>query len=288
MGVIIFYHNDLDGRCAAAIVRKRFPDGRCFEVNYNDPLPIDQIKPDDKIFIVDFTPPKDEDFDNILNVTHDLIWIDHHGRNIKEHKFYDKCIEGLRVEKTPSGAGCTWNYLFPGDPTPDAVTFTSDYDTWTHAYGKMTEAFEAGMQAVDHSPTAKIWDNLLANDPEVSTQSARDVIATGNTCLSFRKNFFKDVISKCAFKCDFEGHTIIACNMPNVGSKLFQSLDLTDIPMVSTFYSTGKDILISLYSEGEQVDCGEIAQKHGGGGHKGAAGFTTNILPFENIREIEE
>jgi hypothetical protein len=39
---------------------------------------------------------------------------------------------------------------------------------------------------------------------------------------------------------------------------------------------------VSLYSVKPEVDCGEIAKAFGGGGHKGAAGFMCDWLPWEN------
>ena len=38
---------------------------------------------------------------------------------------------------------------------------------------------------------------------------------------------------------------------------------------------------VSLYSTKEHVDCGAVAKSFGGGGHKGAAGFQCEELPFE-------
>ena len=37
---------------------------------------------------------------------------------------------------------------------------------------------------------------------------------------------------------------------------------------------------VSLYSTREDVDCGAIAKSLGGGGHKGAAGFICDELPW--------
>jgi nanoRNase/pAp phosphatase (c-di-AMP/oligoRNAs hydrolase) len=37
---------------------------------------------------------------------------------------------------------------------------------------------------------------------------------------------------------------------------------------------------VSLYSVKQDVDVSEVAVKHGGGGHKGAAGFQCTELPF--------
>lgn len=42
---------------------------------------------------------------------------------------------------------------------------------------------------------------------------------------------------------------------------------------------TEKQFTVSLYSE--TVDVGAIAKAHGGGGHKGAAGFVCDTLPWK-------
>jgi len=287
MGILVLFHDDMDGRCSAAIVKKVYPEARCYEVNYSDPLPIDEILSDDTVFIVDYTPSKDCDFERIVSKAAKTVWIDHHGKNIVRHKFFDKCLDGLRVEKTPSGAGCCWKYLFPKVPVPDAVLYVSDYDTWTYDFGIVTKAFEAGLKTVAHSPEDPIWDALLDTDNDLRRQKeTQNIVVKGNIVLEFRKNFFKDIATKGSFTCDFEGHKILCCNMPGVGSNLFEGMDTEGYDIVSTFYSDGSKIIVGLYSEGETVDCSELAMKHGGGGHKGAAGFECENLPFTNIEKV--
>ena len=46
-----------------------------------------------------------------------------------------------------------------------------------------------------------------------------------------------------------------------------------------SFEFDGEKFLVSLYSEKIDVAC--IAEKYGGGGHKGAAGFVTKELPIK-------
>lgn len=38
---------------------------------------------------------------------------------------------------------------------------------------------------------------------------------------------------------------------------------------------------VSLYSTRDDVNCADIAKSFGGGGHKGAAGFQCDEIPFE-------
>jgi nanoRNase/pAp phosphatase (c-di-AMP/oligoRNAs hydrolase) len=46
------------------------------------------------------------------------------------------------------------------------------------------------------------------------------------------------------------------------------------------FIYDGDQFAVSMYSEKPEVDCSVVCKKHGGGGHKGASGFTCKTLPF--------
>ena len=46
---------------------------------------------------------------------------------------------------------------------------------------------------------------------------------------------------------------------------------------------TCDEYIVSLYTTQADLDVAEICKKHGGGGHKGAAGFTCNELPFKKL-----
>jgi nanoRNase/pAp phosphatase (c-di-AMP/oligoRNAs hydrolase) len=48
----------------------------------------------------------------------------------------------------------------------------------------------------------------------------------------------------------------------------------------------GSQYTVSLYSE--TIDVSVIAKKHGGGGHKGAAGFVCPKLPFHSHKKLGE
>ena len=81
------------------------------------------------------------------------------------------------------------------------------------------------------------------------------------------------------FTVNFEGYKGVACNAgPGINSDLFKTAPPHDIML--PFYFTGRKYVVSIYSENPDIDCSEIAKKHGGGGHKGAAGFVCNVLPF--------
>jgi nanoRNase/pAp phosphatase (c-di-AMP/oligoRNAs hydrolase) len=53
-------------------------------------------------------------------------------------------------------------------------------------------------------------------------------------------------------------------------------------PVCIAYVHDGEKFTVSLYST--TVDVSKIAKKFGGGGHKGAAGFTCDKLPFERAK----
>ena len=64
-----FYHTDMDGKCAGAIVRGALGPGDYRSINYKDPFPFDEIEPGQKIVIVDFSLQGDGDFERLLAIT---------------------------------------------------------------------------------------------------------------------------------------------------------------------------------------------------------------------------
>jgi len=286
--VVCIHHNDLDGRCAAAIVIKKFPEALCLETNYDQVFPVNLCQKNDTVYMVDFTPDKLADFQRLLEITDDVHWIDHHGKNIAEYPFYNKALKGTRVESKPSGAMLTWEYLFPHIDAPKAVAHTSDYDCWIWAFGKLTKLFEAGINTIPHYPHDKLWIDLLSTDLVTEGKIFNEIIQRGEIVIEYRNQLYSDIVQTIAFECELDEYTVIACNCPNVGSSLFDSINSSNYDIMSTFRSNGESVVISLYSEHPHIDCGDLAKKYGGGGHKGAAGFECKDVPYTNIKPIND
>ena len=54
------------------------------------------------------------------------------------------------------------------------------------------------------------------------------------------------------------------------------------------FVFDGSKWTVSIYSTNKNIDCSELAKKYGGGGHKGAAGFQCENLPFSITLRIKK
>ena len=82
---------------------------------------------------------------------------------------------------------------------------------------------------------------------------------------------------KYGWETNFEGHRCLAQGIYEFGSTVFGN-DYKIYDICISYEYTGKNWIVSMYSQ--KIDVGKIAQKYGGGGHKGAAGFVCDKLPF--------
>jgi len=267
------YHADNDGECAAAIILKDF-ECEAIPINYKDELPLDKIDKDEKVFIVDFSLQKPGDWEKLLERTKDVVWIDHHKSAI-EKPGPQHNLKGIR---STEGAGCelTWEYLH-STPMPYGVELTGDYDTWTKKHGEETDLFHFGLMAVDTKPEAPIWSELVGDN---SKESVARVVQMGKTVKVTMDKENAAYLDKWGFETELDGHSAIACNKGLAGSQLFDS-DPKDHDLMLSFAWDGKQWTVSIYTTNSEIDASKIAEKYGGGGHKGAAGFQCEELPFK-------
>lgn len=288
----IVHHNDADGKCAAFWVLQcahvRSDDSMIdfIEMNYNKKFPLEKVKPNEYVYIVDYSIEPDE-MRELLTITSNVVWIDHHITAIEKYKDFEHIIPGLRVDGT---AACllTWVYFnrmivggnmyfsFLREMCNDAPWFTkliADNDVWQFRYGDDTRYFCTALNSKDLSPMGSVWAKLYS-----SPEYTRDMIKEGETMMKFRDGWAAGYM-KIGFETEFEGHLCYACNLGKCNSDFFKSLPKGKYDIFMPFVFNGDCWNISLYSE--KVDVSEIAKKYGGGGHKGAAGFHWGALPFK-------
>jgi len=277
-----YYHNDLDGRCAGAIVfhsvsikeQNREYKSEMIELDYKDEIEIEKILPNEQIWIVDFSF-KPEIMEEVFKKTTDIVWIDHH-KTADEYK-YSRGIKGLRITEDKKFSGCelTWQYVHPDLPMPRAVELIGDRDKWAWKFGDDTAWFNQAIKLYDHKPTDEIWITLLFSDKQ--DKQCKSIMVEGSICLKFRDSICKDYCDHYGFETKFEGYKCFANGIYMFGSEGFgDRFKKYDICISYEF--TSKNWIVGLYST--TIDVGEIAKKYGGGGHKGASGFVCKELPF--------
>ena len=122
----------------------------------------------------------------------------------------------------------------------------------------------------------KLWGDLFNSDALV-----RQICNEGKAILRYQSKMDRKYIKLFGKETEFEGHKAIAVNKGQCNSKLFDDLKI-DYPLqISYVRLPTKKWTVSLYSLKPDIDCSAIAKKHGGGGHKGAAGFQCESLPFD-------
>ena len=289
-----FYHNDSDGKCAGfwvslsvGLTDYELYGSKFIEIDYRMRFPIETIKPNEQIYIVDFSISPDEMRD-LLKITKDVTWIDHHKTAIEKYANFEYDIRGIRYDGI---AGCMLTYCYihhmtqrgQGDIKPfnismteDAPKFTkliADWDVWKFDFGDDTRFFQTAFNAYDFKPSSKNWLKFL--DEPVREQL---MINEGMTMAQYRDNWAKEYI-KMGFETEFEGYKCFALNLGMANSEYFKSLPEGKYDILMPFSFDGALFKVSMYSK--TVDVSKIAIKYGGGGHKGASGFQGKELPFE-------
>lgn len=122
----IIHHNDADGRLSAKIVYEKvdhtFNTGTDFiELDYSKGVPVDKIAANEVVWIVDysFSEATKQNLIDLLKVTPNVYWIDHHASSVELEKAYPlfSYIRGIRrIKMNPEDnvkvAGCYLTYYY--------------------------------------------------------------------------------------------------------------------------------------------------------------------------------
>jgi oligoribonuclease NrnB/cAMP/cGMP phosphodiesterase (DHH superfamily) len=266
-----FYHSsDLDGRCSAAIVKRKHPDVELIPINYGQDFPWEDITKGEIVYMVDFSLQPFSEMLKLMDVV-DLIWIDHHKTAIEESEKCGKKCKGV----LKSGIGAcllVWNSLFPNDPAPEVVHLLAEYDVWNHS-NKKCLPLQYGLRNTDNWPYNIIWQHVL--DGEMLPELIKD----GSTILRYEEKQNSIKSKSMCFETELDGLNVIAANQGLANSKFFDAMwDSQKYDAMLLFNWRKGQWNVSLYSD--SVDVGKVAKNRGGGGHAGAAGFQCADLPF--------
>lgn len=286
-----FYHNDADGKCSGFWVYNRAylePDIEFIEISYEKPFPMNTILPNEQIYIVDYSIMPNE-MRELLKITKDVTWIDHHKTAIERYKDFEYDIRGIRYVGI---AGCMLTYCYlthmtnggrgeikPFDiqMTEDAPLFTkliADWDVWKFNFGDVTRCFITAFNCGNFDPQSREW---LRFDSEKSRES--HMAREGSNMLKYRDGWAKEYLKRFGFEVNFEGLNCFAVNLGNCNSEYFKSLPEGKYDAFMPFAYNGEKWTVSMYSKTHDVS--DICKKYGGGGHAQAAGFTCEELPFK-------
>ena len=276
-----FHHNDPDGYCSGFLIYNFYERNiECFAMDYNKKFPLDKIEKNEKIFITDFSIDPLV-MTELLKITKDVNWIDHHITAIDKYKTFPFELKGLRSLKK-SGCQLTFEYLYPDKKEPLFVSLIGDYDIWKLEY-KESKDFILGLLTENIKVDSSVWYTLWEESESEDKPFMNEVLKTGKIISRYRDMWSKTYREKYGYEVKFEGHSCYVMNMGNGSSLNFGNL-IKSTDIVAAYVFDGESYIVSLYSE--KVDVSEIAKKYGGGGHKGASGFVIKNLPF--IKDSEK
>lgn len=280
----VVYHDDMDGRAAAActlVHRCKEPlttfipfewamDQEAFTADL-----LARVGSGNLVFILDCHLPPDC-VRTLLSRFCEVVWIDHHESAMH---VYDE------IEKTPlfrrrfatSIAACesAWRFCTTGGVSgPKAIALINERDLKGPGASARANLFHLALLAEDTSPESSLWDMLLWG---MDTGAAvEEYIDKGEAIFYYENAQNLRRAESFAFPTSLDGHTVVAMNHSLAGSEALDSRK-DSAQILCLFAFNGRVWRISLYSD--TVDVGAIAKGLGGGGHRGAAGFTARVLP---------
>lgn len=321
--VWVFHHTDADGYCSGSVTYlalKEKLESLAIEINaghwhlvpsdYNTDFSKFNIQSNDIVAFVDlsFTENTIGTLISLNYMTSNIIWIDHHESDVdvlNKRPDIEELVEGFVYcaigdrNNRYSAALICWAILYDKDPSlaPRYVKLVSDWDTWTHSMPESIYFNEYISSSKDYKlvleneiNTNSVWFKLFeeSKNKKSDTPLLDEAIETGKPIVESQKIKNARYLRSNGFLSDIFGYTALVCNQKS-NSLLFGD-DYKKYDLVCPFVlqeRNGKLIYTySLFSSNEEINCKEIAEQFGGGGHRGAAGFSLpiNIFTCSSLR----
>lgn len=249
-----------------------------------------------------------------------FIWIDHHKSSIDSHPkdipgyridgvaacrlawHYFTCFAGGWT--TADVMARKEDFVDRNVAEPLAVRLAGEYDIWDKR-DPDAETFQFGLRSRDlteddwHQMLSilrpKVADierlmdaghakNLLEPDGTARPPIVWELLDHGRVIQRYAQKTDADLVTHKSYRIKWEGLDFLVLNTGRFNSLTFAALDKpeTGHDALLGYMFNGKCWTVSMYhaSHRKDIDLSAIAVKHGGGGHKGACGFTCSSLPF--------
>lgn len=299
--IVVIHHDDPDGWASAAIVSsfvsqvtsRLLPMAIArkvvfLEANYSAPPErfFDLVRPDDEVYVVDFNIRDRQGRCCMADMQQRcarLVWIDHHKTSVEDEKNLELGrIEGIR-DVRDAACALTWEFFFGANRIPTAIQRIAAYDAWKtaspdHSWESQTCPFYyAVLGAGMRHPDDPRWVTLFASSAETEEWTIR-----GRAIYQFQRTQWAETARKYAGETEFEGLPAVVLE----ASRSSLAFDTVYNPerhrLMLSYRRLPKEgvWVVSVYTEHNDVDCSALCRKHGGGGHRKAAGFSCKTLPF--------
>jgi len=242
-------------------------------IQYGQTLSIDDVRGRD-VYMLDFCLQPFSLMEELASACY-LVWIDHHKSAIEEAISREFVCHDMLTRIGDAGCELTWEYFFGNIEMPRAVYLLGRYDVWDHS-DPDTLPFQYAMRVKSMSPDSHAWWECL-----FAMESMNAIVRDGETILEY-VNMSNAEYAKYAFETELDGVRCIALNRMCTNSQAFDSAyDPDKHDAMLTFGWRNGQWTVSLYATKADTDMSALAKRYGGGGHKGAAGFQCDTLPFD-------
>lgn len=262
---LVLFHGDcMDGFGSAWAAHELFGDGAEYVPAVYGRGELPDVAGRD-VLILDYSYPRAV----LLNMTaraRSLVLLDH-------HKTAEADLQGLDFalfDMNRSGAGIAWDTIHSPDSRPNLIQYVEDRDLWKFQLPN-SKAINAWIGCVEQ--TFDEWDHLAG----LLDGYGYSVAERGAAILRKIDCYVRDMVKQ-ARVCTFAGHPgVPVVNAPYINtSELVGELAKSAPFAVGWFQDGDGKYRYSLRSCGE-FDVSALAKTFGGGGHRQAAGFTSDL-----------
>lgn len=274
---ILITHTDLDGAGCAIIFKRRYPD---ITVEYHDYDTIDRISRDlwncrnqyDEIYFADITP--NEEYGMKMVEDPKFVLIDHHItreylRNVSDRPniVYDTayCATYLTAKYLSE-------YVTQYEKQKAFILAVDAYDTWKLDSEYRTHGLELNL-LFDYYGMERFVEEFA---------NMRYIIDKEGVILEVLQKIASDYLAEKLkqgrIKVDKNGYTYFEVYTAEKGGSIGILVDDPDFPDDCEYIKVINlnDLVVGLYSKDHNVSA--IAELHGGGGHRTAAGYEIEFL----------
>ncbi|MEK7648890.1 MAG: DHH family phosphoesterase [Patescibacteria group bacterium] len=228
------------------------------------------------LYFIDFCYPTPV-MKKVIAANKKVIILDHHESQVDAIRL----VPEFRYTTDNSGCVIAWKYFHPNAKIPYLLDVIEDNDLFRFNNSE-THRLIAALQFCDQ--TFSSFDTIAKS---LETKRGRkEMLRDGSVLLNAEDSMIGRLVQR-AEKVTFEGYGVYAVNTPLFYSHSANVISHEKkVPFgITWFYREGK-LQVSLRTYKKGVDVSLLAKKYGGGGHKGAAGFSyeyKGAFPWEKV-----
>jgi oligoribonuclease NrnB/cAMP/cGMP phosphodiesterase (DHH superfamily) len=232
------------------------------------------------VYILDFAFEEPGQMEELLRTAKRLVALDHH---ISSKALTESAPEHV-FDNDRSGATIAWSYFHPETPVPQLLRYIEDNDIYRYA---LPETQDIATYLIVQPYEFAAWEAMVNEFEDEASRPA--FLAKARAYNEFYEKLCALAV-KAAKKVRFEDYECYFANsLPSITMRShIGHLLYTKLPPLALVVSAHPDGYgVSIRSDGS-VDVAKLAEKYGGGGHAGSAGFFVahgHDLPWTEVEE---